>query len=102
MGTLTLPPSGVVYVDTSPVIYSVEKVAPYATLLDPLWDAMELGTIQVVSSELLLLESLVVPFKQNNASLIADYERVLTNSDLLLAACRREKSPDEESTTYEY
>lgn len=84
MGTLILPPASVVYLDTSPVIYSVEKVAPYAALLDPLWDEMELGTIQVISSELLLLESLVLPLKQNDTSLIADYERVLTNSDLLL------------------
>lgn len=37
MGQLILPGSGTVYVDTSPVIYAVEKVAPYAALLNPLW-----------------------------------------------------------------
>ena len=35
MGSLTLPTHGVVYFDTSAVIYSVEKIAPYDGLLLP-------------------------------------------------------------------
>ncbi len=36
MGPLNLPASGAVYVDANCVIYSVEKIAPYADLLAPL------------------------------------------------------------------
>lgn len=37
MGTLNIPNSNLVYVDTSPVIYSVEKFPEYLPLLSPLW-----------------------------------------------------------------
>jgi hypothetical protein len=36
MGSLTLPSAGAVYLDTDAIIYSVEKIDPYATLLQPL------------------------------------------------------------------
>lgn len=81
MGTLTLPASGIVYVDTSPIIYSVEENAMYSQLLEPVWNALEAGHILVVSSELILLETLVVPLRNNDADLIAAYENILTQSD---------------------
>jgi len=34
MGSLTLPSSGAVYVDTAPVIYSLEKHADYGAAQD--------------------------------------------------------------------
>ncbi len=82
MGTLILPVSGIVYVDTSPVIYSVEENAMYSQLLEPLWDELKAGQLIVVSSELILLETLVVPLKNNDGALIAAYENILTMSDL--------------------
>lgn len=84
MGSLKLPSAGTVYVDTAPVIYSVEKHLDYSALLDPLWAASELGQIQVVSSELTLLETLTGAFKRNDPQLIADYEKVLTASEMKL------------------
>ena len=69
MGSLSLPPSGIVYVDTAPVIYSVEKHADYWELLRPLWEASKTGRIEVVSSELTLLETLVGPLKQGDSEL---------------------------------
>jgi predicted nucleic acid-binding protein len=82
MGTLSLPASGIVYVDTSPVIYSVEENATYSQLLEPLWNELAAGQIIVVSSELILLETLVVPLRNNDSDLIAAYEGILTQSDL--------------------
>ncbi len=82
MGTLSLPASGLVYVDTSPVIYSVEENVIYSELLEPLWRELEAGQIMVVSSELILLETLVVPLRNNDTVLIAAYENILTRSDL--------------------
>lgn len=82
MGTLSLPASGIVYVDTSPVIYSVEENTTYSQLLEPLWNDLAAGQIIVISSELILLETLVVPLRNNDSDLIAAYESILTQSDL--------------------
>lgn len=84
MGTLKLPLSGIVYVDTAPLIYSVERRPDYATLLMPLWSASKSGQIQVVSSELLLVEALTGPLKSGDARVLADYEKILTSSELSL------------------
>ncbi len=84
MGSLNLPASGVVYIDTAPVIYTVEQHLDYFALLEPLWAASESGQIQVVSSELILLEALTGALKRNNLQLVADYERVLTASEMNL------------------
>lgn len=36
MGQLALPTSGLVYLDASPIIYSVEKISPYQEIMQPL------------------------------------------------------------------
>jgi len=84
MGSLTIPDSGKVYVDTPPVIHSVERIAIYESLLRPLWDAMDAERIGVVTSELTLLETLVKPTKDGNDALAADYETFLTKTRLEL------------------
>ncbi len=84
MGALSLPASGAVYVDTATVIYSVEKHADYWPLLRPLWEASKAGQIEVIGSELLLLETLVGPLKHGDAQLAATYEQLLTASEMRL------------------
>lgn len=66
MGRLVPPASGNVYVDANCIIYSVEKVSPYAERLRPIWEAAVAGSIRVVSSEVTLLETLVRPLKEGN------------------------------------
>src|SRR5262249_29699474 len=66
MGSLSLPGSGQIYLDTNCVIYSVEKIAPYDSLLEPAWQAAELGQIDFVSSELVVLETLVKPIRDKD------------------------------------
>lgn len=51
MGQLILPDSGVIYIDTSVVIYSVEWNPDYYSLLEPLWLKLQAREIEVVSSE---------------------------------------------------
>jgi hypothetical protein len=63
MGALTLPASGLVYIDTMTLIYTVERYPAYYPLLEPLWRAAQSGTIEIVSSELTLMETLVGPLK---------------------------------------
>ncbi len=84
MGRLTLPVSGVVYVDTAPLIYTVERHADYEFLLLPLWVAVENGTLYAATSELALLETLVKPLRDGDAVLAGDYETLLTATRLRL------------------
>ena len=84
MGQLSFPPSARVYVDTSPVIYSVEKHADYWQILVSLWQSLKSGEIKVITSELTLLETLVQPIRQNNKILIAAYEALLTKTEIEL------------------
>ena len=48
MGQLTLPASGSVYIDADAVIYSVEKIEPYWTLLQPMWWAAKAGQFAII------------------------------------------------------
>lgn len=82
MGSLNLTNSGLVYIDTSIVIYSIEQVPDYFELLEPLWQKLIANEIAVFSSELILLEALVLPLRQSNTSLVNDYEQLLLNSNM--------------------
>lgn len=77
MGQITLPPRGPVYVDTSAVIYYVEAVEPYRTASLPLWDALDAGAMEIVTSELALLEVLVKPLRDGNPALATLYRNIL-------------------------
>jgi hypothetical protein len=58
---MIIPTTGRVYVDSNVLIYFVEKTAPYYALLQPLWRASNLGSVQLVASQLAILETLVHP-----------------------------------------
>ena len=80
MGRLTLPRSGLVYLDASPVIYSVEKIEPYYSLLEPMWLAARAGDFILVSSQLLLLEALVKPTRDGDTVLEQSFRDLLLTS----------------------
>jgi predicted nucleic acid-binding protein len=80
MGRLILPTSGSVYVDANAVIYSVEKIDPYWTALQPLWQAAQDGQFVVLSSELVLLETLVKPLKEADMVLETTFRQLLLAS----------------------
>jgi predicted nucleic acid-binding protein len=69
LGTLTLPANGPVYVDANVIIYRVEAVQPYLAVARPLWDMLDLGAIEVITSELSMLEVLVKPIQLQNVAL---------------------------------
>jgi predicted nucleic acid-binding protein len=77
VGQLTLPGSGIVYVDTGAVIYRVERIERYLTASLPLWDALDAGTQRLATSDLTLLEVLVKPLRDGNTTLATLYRNVL-------------------------
>jgi predicted nucleic acid-binding protein len=78
MGAVTVPTSGATYVDANVVIYTVEKHPRYAPVVRPLWIAADAGAARVFTSELVLLETLVGPYKAGAVQLAADYEAFLS------------------------
>ncbi|HEY8503718.1 MAG TPA: PIN domain-containing protein, partial [Gemmataceae bacterium] len=84
MGSLTLPSSGLVYLDTQVVIYSVETHATYWPLLQPVWQVAQAGTFQLVSSELTLMETLVGPLRSGDSVLQAAYEQLFQSPEIRL------------------
>jgi predicted nucleic acid-binding protein len=66
-----------VYVDANCVIYSVEKVPPYHTLLEPLWHTVAKGELIALSSELTVCETLVRPIRDRNRELETAFRRFL-------------------------
>jgi predicted nucleic acid-binding protein len=86
MGQLILPSSATVYVDTSIFIYSVEANVDYYRELEPLWRQFDAGAITIVSSELALLETLVVPIRDQDDVLVSIYEQLLVSSEVQLVA----------------
>ncbi len=73
MGRLTFPRGSRIYLDTAPIIYSVEEHESYWRLLQPFWALLQNGEIYVVTSELSLLETLVLPLRHKDADLISAY-----------------------------
>jgi predicted nucleic acid-binding protein len=85
MGSLNLPPSGSVYVDTQTLIYAIESNSTYAPVVDPFLKEVEAGRVELVTSELTVMEVLVRPIRLGDQPLIDRYEGffVLPNVRLL-------------------
>ena len=66
MGSLTLPPAGPIYLDASGFIYSVERIEPHRALLEPVWRQAQAGQFTIVSSDLVVLETLVKPMRESD------------------------------------
>ncbi len=86
MGQLIVPSSGVIYIDTPVVIYSVEWNPEYYSLLQPLWLKFQTGEIQIISSELILMEALVLPLRNNDTFLLNAYEELLLSENMQLVS----------------
>ncbi len=84
MGRLILPPGSIAYLDASPIIYSVEEHPVYWHPLQDVWTSLDSGEITVVTSELSLLETLVVPIRDHNTDLINAYDTLLTGFKVAL------------------
>lgn len=84
MGRLSFPHGTRLYLDTAPIIYAIEEHEIYWTELQPIWAAFEAGEVQIVTSEISLLETLVQPIRDNNSKLADTYNELLTGSEIFL------------------
>lgn len=84
MGQLVIPPNSKVYIDTVVAIYSVEWNREYFELLRPLWLKFQSEEIELISSELILMETLVLPLRNEDALLINAYEELLLSEPMQL------------------
>jgi predicted nucleic acid-binding protein len=63
MGQLNISDHKIIYIDTCVIIYTVEKIPEYFQILQPMWEKLRNGEIEVITSELTLMECLVLPLK---------------------------------------
>ena len=89
MGQLIIPSSATVYLDTSVIIYTIEANPIYYSLLQPLWLKFQTGEIELITSELTLMETLILPLRKANNALVNDYEQILLSSEIQLVPITR-------------
>ena len=71
---------GPVALDTAIFIYFIEEHATFLPVVEPIFEAIQAGRIEAVTSTLTLLETLVIPYRAGNAPLAEQYEALLTRS----------------------
>ncbi len=81
---LMLPNYSRIYIDTAVVIYSVEWNPDQYSLLQPLWLKYQAGEIQIISSELILMEALVLPLRNADTFVLDAYEQLLLSGEMQL------------------
>ena len=84
MGPLALPLAGLVYLDASSLIYSVERVEPYRTLLEPMWQQAQDRDLTIVSSPVLVIEALVKPIRDGNKEIESQYRELFASNAVRL------------------
>lgn len=73
-----------VFLDTAPVIYFVEKNPDFASKVQPLFSKLDDGTLTAVVSPITLAECLVLPYKIPNPEIAQIFSDLLVNSESVL------------------
>lgn len=77
----------IVGLDSAPLIYFIEDVAPYADLLNPVFSRLESGALGAVTSTIALAEILTKPFADKNFALVDEIKfTIKTFSTLSIVA----------------
>jgi predicted nucleic acid-binding protein len=82
MGVDTI--TGTLYLDSNIIIYIVEREPRSYPILSAILARANTGQIKLLSSELAILECLVVPLRNQDDELIRDYSNILLSSDIKL------------------
>lgn len=83
MGVLEELSGAVVGLDTTPLIYFIEKNATYHPLVRPFFVALADGRLTVVTSTVTLVETLVYPIRNNHHEIARRYREILLNTSHL-------------------
>ncbi len=67
-----------VFLDTAPLIYHVERHPAYVGRTRPIFQAIDAGTVEAVTSSITLVECLVVPLRRQDAVLATRFRDVIT------------------------
>ena len=70
----------VIGLDTTPLIYFIEKNATYHPLVRPFFVALANGQFAVVTSTITLIETLVQPIRNNHHEIARRYREILLNT----------------------
>ena len=81
MGSLTFPSAGTVDVDSMVVIYLVDRHPVYLPACVRLWEAAGRKRVDLISSELVILETLVGPLRAGDAELASEREGFWTHTN---------------------
>lgn len=76
-----------IYLDTAPVIYTIEQVPLYAAAVDARLSATG---IMLVASDLTRMECRVKPLRDGNTDLLKDYDEFFENAVMEIVALSRE------------
>lgn len=90
MGPLTFPKGTRIAIDAQIIIYSVERHVVYWPKLESMWDEAAAGNLKLISSELSVLECLIIPERRRDAVLLAEFSHTFSSPhDLTLAPIDR-------------
>lgn len=70
-----------VFFDSAPIIYQVEAHPVYSPILEPLFDAIDSGSMTGLVSGVTLAECLHYPIRQGDRQLEKDYLTLMTDCD---------------------
>ena len=90
MGPALLALTGRVYLDSDCIIYAVERHPIFAALLDPFWLQVQNGLATVVTSELAICETQVLPRRLGNAALLSAFDHFFARPELSLIPISRD------------
>ncbi len=80
MGLIDEIGEGPAALDTVAFIYWMEENADYLDLLAPVFQRADAGDLEIVTSALTLLETLVIPYRVGHFSIAERYEELLTRA----------------------
>jgi predicted nucleic acid-binding protein len=80
VGLLSELGDGPVALDTAIFLYFVEEHPVYLPLVEPVFEGIDHGDVQGVTSTLTVLETIVVPLRSGDEALARRYESLLTHS----------------------
>lgn len=79
MGAMKLPTGQKIMLDTSPLIYYIEDIEPYASALQSLFEAIASGDNPAVTSVVTLIEVLTKPIRDGRSDLAERFRLYLTS-----------------------